>query len=167
MKKMTEDNLKNAFAGESQAHLKYLSFADKAAAESLPNVARLFKAASFSEQVHAANHLKTLSGIGKTSENLAGAMAGENFEVAEMYDAYMAVADRQGEKQAKMMFHAASEAEKVHSGLYARAKEAVDKGKDADLRAVQVCSMCGFTVEGDAPDKCPICGAPKQKFVKF
>jgi len=167
MKKMTEDNLKSAFAGESQAHMKYMSFADKAAAENFPGVARLFKAASFSEQVHATNHLRTLAGIGKTSENLAGAIAGENFEVAEMYDAYMAVADRQGEKEAKMRFHAANEAEKVHAGLYARAKETVDKGKDAEFPAIQVCSVCGFTIEGDAPDNCPICGAPKQKFVKF
>lgn len=167
MKKMTEDNLKAAFAGESQAHMKYMAFADKAAAERLANVARLFKATSYSEQVHATNHLKTLAGIGKTSDNLAAAMAGEDFEVAEMYDAYVAVAERQGEKEAVMRFHAASEAEKVHSGLYARAKQAVDQGKDADIKAVQVCSVCGFTVEGDAPDTCPLCGAPKAKFVAF
>lgn len=167
MKKMTEDNLKNAFAGESQAHMKYMAFADKAAAEKFSNVARLFKAASFSEQVHATNHLKTLAGIGKTSDNLAAAISGEDFEVAEMYDAYLAVAERQGEKEAVMRFHAASEAEKVHSGLYGRAKAAVDTGRDAEIKAVQVCSICGFTVEGDAPDKCPICGAPKAKFVQF
>jgi rubrerythrin len=167
MKKMTEDNLKGAFAGESQAHVKYMAFADKAAAEKFANVARLFKAASYSEQVHATNHLRTLAGIGKTSDNLASAISGEDFEVAEMYDAYLAVAERQGEKDAVMRFYAASEAEKVHSGLYARAKQAVDKGQDADIKAVQVCAVCGFTVEGDAPDKCPICGAPKDKFVKF
>ena len=167
MKKMTEDNLKAAFAGESQAHLKYLNFADKAAAEKFPNVARLFKAASYSEQVHAGNHLRTLAGIGSTSQNLAGALAGENFEVSEMYDAFLAVAERQGEKEAVMRFHVASEAEKVHSGLYARAKKTVDKGEDIDLKPVQVCSVCGFTIEGDAPDRCPICGAPKDKFVAF
>ncbi|MGD0784113.1 MAG: ferritin family protein, partial [Candidatus Aminicenantales bacterium] len=95
MKKMTEENLKSAFAGESQAHLKYLAFAEKAQQENLPNVARLFKANSFAEQVHAVNHLKTLSGVGKTADNLAAAVGGETFEFEEMYDAYKAVAERQ------------------------------------------------------------------------
>ncbi|MDH7512385.1 MAG: rubrerythrin family protein [Clostridiales bacterium] len=167
MKKMTEENLKNAYAGESQAHLKYLAFADAAEKEKLDNVARLFRAASFSEQVHAVNHLRTLSGIRKTANNLEAAMDGENFEVAEMYPAYMLVAESQGEKAAVMWLNAALQAEKVHVGLYKKAKEAVDEGKDLDSFAVHVCSVCGFTVEGEAPEKCPICGAPREKFVKF
>ncbi|HYA49074.1 MAG TPA: rubrerythrin family protein, partial [Burkholderiales bacterium] len=92
---MTQDNVGNALAGESQAHIKYLAFSEKAAAEDLPNVARIFKAASYSEQVHATNHLKTLAGVGGTKENLAAAAAGENFEVEEMYPAYLAVAQAQ------------------------------------------------------------------------
>jgi rubrerythrin len=167
MKKMTENNLKDALAGESQAHVKYAVFADKAEQEKFPNVARLFRASSFSEQVHAANHLKTLGAVGKTGDNLASAIGGETFEVEEMYDAYLAVAEKQGEKQAGMMFHRAMEAEKVHSGLYKKAKAAVEKNKDWEAVPVHVCSVCGFTMEGQAPDACPMCGAPKAKFVTF
>jgi rubrerythrin len=167
MKKMTEENLKNAYAGESQAHMKYLAFADAAEKEKFSNVARLFRANSFAEQVHATNHLRTLDGIRKTAENLKAAVEGENFEVEEMYPAYLKVAEDQGEKMAVVMFYRAMEAEKVHAGLYKRAKEVVDKGKDLGYFPVHVCSMCGFTVEGEAPDKCPVCGAPKEKFIKF
>jgi len=167
MRKMTEENLKNAFAGESQAHIKYLAFADKAQQENWPNAARLFRANSYSEQVHATNHLRTLDGVGKTADNLTAAVGGENFEVTEMYDAYKAVAERQGEKMALMMFERALKAEEVHAGLYKKAKEAVAKEKDVEATPIHVCSVCGFTMEGNAPDKCPVCGTPKEKFVKF
>jgi rubrerythrin len=167
MKKMTEEHLKNAYAGESQAHMKYLAFADAAEKEKFSNVARLFRANSYAEQVHATNHLRTLNGIGKTAQNLPAAENGENFEVEEMYPAYINVAENQGERMAATMFTWAMAAEKVHAGLYQRAKEVVDKGKDLDYFPVHVCSNCGFTMEGEAPDKCPVCGAPKQKFVKF
>ena len=70
MKKMTEEFLKSALAGESQAHVKYAAFAVKADEEKLPNVARLFRANSYAEQIHATNHLRTLGGIGKTAANL-------------------------------------------------------------------------------------------------
>ncbi|MGQ9673574.1 MAG: rubrerythrin family protein [Candidatus Aminicenantales bacterium] len=167
MRKMTEENLKSAYAGESQAHMKYLAFADVAEKEKLANVARLFRANSFAEQVHAINHLRTVGGIGTTGENLVAAMDGENFEVTEMYPAYKLVAENQEEKEAGMMFRAAMEAEKVHAGLYKRAKEAVEKGEDLEFFPIYVCSVCGFTVEGEAPEKCPVCGAPREKFIKF
>ena len=167
MKKMTEENVKGALAGESQAHLKYLAFAEAAEKEKLANIARLFRANSFAEQIHATNHLRTLGGIRKTAENLRAAIDGETFEVTEMYPAYIKVAEEQGEKTALMWFNAANIAEKVHAGLYKRAKESADKGKDLDYFPVHVCGVCGFTVEGEAPDKCPVCGAPKEKFVKF
>ncbi len=167
MKKMTEENVKSAFAGESQAHLKYLAFADAAEKEKLPNVARLFRANSFAEQVHATNHLRVLNGIGKTAANLQAALEGENFEVTEMYPAYLKVAENQSEKAAVMYFQSAMAAEKVHAGLYEKAKAAVEKGGDLEYFPIHVCSVCGFTVEGEAPDKCPVCGAPKEKFVKY
>lgn len=167
MNRKTEENLKSAFAGESQAHMKYKAFADAAEKEKLANVARLFRASSFSEQIHATNHLRTLAGIKKTSENLQTAANGENYEVTEMYPGFIKVGEKEGEKEAVMMFVRAMAAEKVHAGLYMRAKEAVDKGKDLGYFPVQVCGVCGFMVEGEAPDKCPICGAPKDKFVKF
>ncbi|OGD18021.1 MAG: rubrerythrin [Candidatus Aminicenantes bacterium RBG_16_63_14] len=167
MKKMTEENVKAALAGESQAHIKYLAFSEKAAAEKLPNIARAFKANAYAEQVHATNLLKTLGGIGPTKDNLDGAVGGENFEVEEMYPAYIAVAQSQGEKTAEKFFNWALAAEKVHAGIYRSAHTAVESGRDIDFKSIHVCSFCGFTMEGDAPDKCPVCGTPKDKFVTF
>jgi len=167
MKKMTDTHLKEAFAGESQAQMKYMAFAEAAEKENYKNVARLFNANSYAERVHATNHLRTLSQIGKTAANLQAAVEGETFEVEEMYPAYKVVAESQGEKAAVRMFNAALEAEKVHAGLYKRAKKAVDAGRDLEAFPIQVCTICGFTVEGGAPDKCPVCGAPKDKFKEF
>ena len=167
MKKMTEENVKAALAGESQAHIKYLAFAEKAVAEKLPNVARAFKANAYAEQIHATNHLKTLGGIGTTKENLDAAVGGENFEVEEMYPAYVVVAQAQGEKTAEKFFNWASAAEKVHAGVYRGALSAVASGRDIDFVPIHVCPFCGFTMEGDAPDKCPLCGTPKDKFLTF
>ncbi len=167
MKEKTEENLKNAFAGESQAHMKYLAFADKAEKENFSNVARLFRANSFAEQVHATNHLRILSGIKKTPENLQEAIEGETFEVEEMYPAYIKVAEEEQEKGAETVTKWALEAEKVHAVLYQKAKEAVEKGQDIEFKPVHVCQVCGFTTEGEAPDICPVCGALKEKFKKF
>ncbi len=167
MHKMTEENLQAAFAGESQAHMKYLNFAKKAAEEGKDNVARLFRATSFAEQAHASHHLDVLGGIESTSQNLGEAMAGENHEVEEMYPAFMAVADAQDEDDAYEAFDYALKAEVQHHDLYQRAKQAVDAGGDAQLDDIHVCSFCGQTIEGDAPDKCPVCRSPKKNFVKF
>ena len=167
MRKMTEENLKAAFAGESQAHIRYLIFAEAAEREGKPNIARLFRAIAYAEQVHAANHLGELGGIGKTPENLAEAIAGETFEVEEMYPAYDAVAELQGEKGAKRSIHYALEAEKIHARMYEKAKEAAEKGQDIELKTVYICPVCGYTVEGEAPEYCPVCGAPREKFKNF
>ena len=166
MQEATERNLKDAFAGESQAHMKYMVFADRAEREGLSNIARLFRAASFSEQIHAANHLKAL-GVGKTSENLDAAFSGESFEISSMYPEYMQVADVEGEKRALTSMHDAMEAEKVHAGLYARAKDSVAGGADMATLAIFVCPVCGYTMEGEAPERCPVCNAPSSKFVTF
>jgi rubrerythrin len=167
MRKMTEENLKNAFAGESQAHMKYVAFADKAEKENLPNIAKLFRANSFAEQVHATNHLRTLSGIGNTSENIKDAIEGETYEVEEMYPAYARVAEEQQEKGAETVTKWALEAEKVHAELYKKALDRVENGQDLEAQPIHVCQVCGFTVEGEAPDTCPVCGSPKEKFLKF
>jgi len=164
---MTEENLKNAFAGESQAHMKYLAFSEKAEKENFPNVARLFRANSYAEQIHATNHLRALAGIGKTPENIEAAMSGENFEVEEMYPAYIKIAEEQKEKAAENSTKWALAAEKVHAGLYERAKNSVEKGKDLDYFDIFICPVCGFTMEDEAPEKCPVCGTPKDKFKKF
>jgi rubrerythrin len=167
MKKMTEGNIRTAFAGESQAHMRYLIFAKKAEEESKPNIARLFRAVAFAEQVHATNHFKTLGDLGDTVDNLQEAIDGENYEVEEMYPAFDAVAKLQTEKEAIRSIHYAIEAEKVHSAMYTEAKQAAKNGKDAELDVIHICPVCGYTVEGDAPDTCPVCGVPKNKFVRF
>ncbi len=167
MKKMTEENVKAALAGESQAHVKYAAFAGKAEAEKLSNVARMFKANSFAEQVHATNYVRTLGALGPTKDNLAAAVGGETFEIDEMYPAYVQIAEAQGEKTAATFLKYALAAEKVHAGMYKAAQEAVAAGRDIAARPIHVCSVCGFTMEGEAPDNCPVCGAPKSKFVTF
>ncbi|MGB9701075.1 MAG: rubrerythrin family protein [Thermodesulfobacteriota bacterium] len=167
MHQMTKENLKSAFAGESQAHMKYTIFADKAEEEGFNNMARLFRAIAYAERVHAANHLNALNGINLTVDNLEVAMEGERFEVNEMYPAYKAVADLQDEKKAAKSMHYALEAEKIHEALYAEAKEAAKSGKDLDLKEIYICPVCGHTVVGKAPERCPICGVLGEKFKKF
>ncbi|HIE09340.1 MAG TPA: rubrerythrin family protein [Armatimonadetes bacterium] len=167
MREMTKENLQAAFAGESQAHMKYLVFSQKAEDEGLANVARLFRALAFAEQVHATNHLKTLGQLGNTAQNLDAAMGGETFEVEEMYPAYIEVAKAQGESEAQRSMERAMEAEKVHASLYRRAKEAVSQGRDAEIGPIYICEKCGWTVEGEPPETCPLCGAPKERFKEF
>lgn len=167
MKKMTEENLRAAFAGESQAHMRYLIFAREAEKEGYPNLSRLFKAVAFAEQVHATNHLKVLNGINASAENLQAAIDGETFEVNEMYPAYKEVAKLQGEKGAQRSTDWALQAEKIHAATYQKAKQAVENGKDVDSKKIFICEMCGYTVEGQAPDRCPICGAARDKFTMF
>ena len=165
MKEMTKTNLSEAFAGESQAHMKYMVFADLAEREGMPNIARLFRAASFAEQMHATAHFRALGGPGTTVNNLEAAIGGETFEVNEMYPAYMATAKEQQEKRAETSMFRAFEAEKVHAKLYTRAKESATAKKDFDFSAIYVCETCGWTVEGAAPEKCPLCNSTK--FRKF
>lgn len=167
MKKMTESFVRESFAGESQAHVKYLIFAEKAEKDGFPNVARLFRAASYAEQVHATNHLRVLDGIQGTAANLGVAIAGELFEVEEMYAAYRAVAEAQGEKRALRFMDWALAAEKAHAQMYTDAKQAVEAGGDIPAKDIWVCEVCGYTTDGEAPDVCPLCGAKHDRFRKF
>lgn len=168
MKKMTEKSLNEAFAGESMARMKYQAYADVAKSEGKENIARLFEATSYAERVHAINHARELGYIGSTTENLQGGIDGEGFEIDEMYPAYDAIAKLQGEKGAEKSIHFAIEAEKIHKVLYTDALAKAKDGGDIDDTTVYVCPKCGYTHKGsDVPDKCPICGVPKDKFVKF
>ncbi|HPP43041.1 MAG TPA: rubrerythrin family protein [Caldisericia bacterium] len=167
MKKMTENFLKEAFSGESMAHMKYLIFSEIAEKEGYSNIARLFKAISYAEQVHATNHFKNLGNIGKTNENLQSSIDGETFEVEEMYPVYNNTAKLQEEKGAEISTHYALEAEKIHSELYKMAKDLAEKNKDIEKEDIYICPVCGFTHIGEPPDKCPVCGALKDKFKKF
>jgi rubrerythrin len=167
MRQMTQDNLKAAFAGESQAHMKYTNFAERAEKDGRPNVARLFHAAAYAERIHASNHLRTLGGIEDTAANLTTAVGGETFEVDEMYPAYKATAEAQGETKALRIMDWALKAEVVHAELYKQAHKAVTEGKDLAAFDIWICSACGFTMEGEPPDVCPVCGAKHDKFRKF
>lgn len=160
----TTDNLKAAFAGESQANRKYLAFAQKAQAEGLPQIARLFRATAEAETVHAHNHLRVLGGVKTTLENLRAAIAGEAEEFTSMYPGFIAEAEKEGNKGALMSFKGAMAVEETHHGLYRQALAALEAGKDMPAAPIHVCGVCGHTVTGDAPDKCPVCGAPKARF---
>jgi rubrerythrin len=156
----TEDNLKDAFAGESQANRRYLAFAKKAEEEGHKQVAKLFRAAAEAETVHALNHLNIL-GVGITEENLKEAIKGEHYENTEMYPKFIEEAKTEGNEQANMSFSGANEVEKIHEELYKKALENLGKNEELDY---YVCSVCGNTVEGESPDVCIICGQPKEKF---
>jgi rubrerythrin len=168
MHQMTQNNLENAFAGESKAHMRYLIFADKAEQEGKVNVARLFRAIAYAERVHATNHLNALGGVAGTEENLALALEGENYEIQEMYPAYNNEAKMQNEQEAVKSTHYALEAEKNHAFLYKKTKELVSKGQDIDIGKINICPVCGYTAgQADAADICPVCGVKKEEFKQF
>ena len=167
MKRMTEKNLNDVFAGESMAHMRYLIFAKQAERDRMPNIARLFRAISFSEQAHATNHYRELGKPKSTAENLTTAIEGEEFEVAEMYPAYLEVAALQKERGAQWSFNYALQAEMIHAKLFQAAREKAEAGEDIQLDAMHICSTCGHTREEKAPDRCPLCGARKELFEAF
>ena len=172
MKKITESNLMSAFAGESQARMRYILFSERAEREGFANVSRLFEAIAYAEKVHARRGFENLShleggfstvsmagfGPGSTEKNLSIALEGEAFEVEEMYPAYISVAEKQGW---------AYEAEKVHIEMFRNAAESVRSGQDPEIPDIWVCEGCGSTVEDEAPEVCPICGAKRDRFRGF
>ena len=159
-------NLKAAFAGESQANRRYLAFARKAEEEGFSQVAKLFKAAAEAETIHALNHVSIMGEVKSTVENLKTAISGETFEHKEMYPEYLAVAKKEGNKQATWSFSVANKVEQIHADLFGKATEVLKSGKELPSIDYYVCGVCGNTVEGEAPEKCPVCGAPKAKFFK-
>ncbi len=162
----TVDNLKEAFAGESQANQRYRAFAKKAEKDGFANIAKLFRTTAEAERIHAEGHLKALDMIATTAENLESAVGGETYEFSEMYPPMLEKAEAEGHK-AKTMFRFALGAEAVHAKLYAKALEAVKKGIDLDVSEFYLCPVCGYIELGSAPEKCPICGAKGSIFEKF
>jgi rubrerythrin len=160
----TEDNLKEAFAGESQANRKYLAFAKKAEYEGFSNVARLFRTAAEAETIHALAHLGAMDGVKSTLENLRAAVGGETYEYTEMYPPMLQQAI-EDDHRAKRMFGLALKAEAVHAKLYQMALQAVEQGKDLTDNSFYLCPICGHIEVGAAPEACPICGAKKEKFL--
>ena len=157
-------NLKEAFAGESQANRKYLAFAKKADEEGYAQAAKLFRAAADAETVHALAHLKAMGGIKSTKENIQEAVNGETFEFTKMYPGMIDQASVDGEDEAEGSFTNANAVEQVHAKLY---KKYLDNLSSIPTTDIYVCQVCGNTVEGSAPDICPICASPKSKYKKI
>ena len=160
----TKENLEAAFAGESQANRKYLFFAEKADEEGHKRIARLFRAAAEAETVHARNHLRVLGGINSTRENLLVAIGGEHHEFTQMYPEFIKQAESDGNDKAKDSFDDANKVEEIHHGLYQAALAMLEKGQAMEEKPFYVCQHCGNTVEGEAPERCPVCGRPRSRF---
>jgi len=159
----TEQNLLDAFAGESQANRKYLAYAKQAEKEGFFQVAKLFRAAAEAETVHAHSHLRTLGKIQNTAENLKDAIAGETYEFKKMYPAMIADAQEESHKTGERSLSYANEVEKYHAALYENALAKMGGMEQVDY---YVCSVCGYTCEKEAPGTCPVCGANAKAFFK-
>jgi rubrerythrin len=162
----TDENLKAAFAGESQANRLYLAFAQKAEEEGFIQAAKLFKAAAEAETIHALNHVRITGQVKSTIDNLGTAISGESYEFKKMYPEFLAAAKDENNKQATWSFNVASKVEQVHANLFQKTIDALKNKKALENIDYYVCGVCGNTVEGAPPDKCPICGSPKEKFFK-
>lgn len=161
----TLDDLKTAFAGESQANRKYLAFARRAQRDGLPGIARLFRAAAEAETIHALGHLQSMEGVGDTRKNLEEAVAGETYEFTDMYPPMVERAEAEKHRGLKMLKYALA-AEMIHASLFSKALEALLAGKDLDVE-IYVCPVCGELEIGTPSEKCPICGALGSKFEKI
>jgi rubrerythrin len=162
----TDENLMSAFAGESQANRKYLAFAKKADADGLKQIARLFRAAAAAETVHAHAHLRVAGQVKDTVTNLQAAIAGEHHEFTTMYPDFIAGAVAEGRKAAQASFERANAVEQVHHALYSQALAAAQAGGDLPTADMYVCDVCGYTVAGEAPEVCPVCGARHDRFMR-
>jgi rubrerythrin len=162
----TLDNLKTAFAGESQANRKYLAFSRKAEKDGYPLIAKLFKAAAEAETIHALGHLNAMDGVGSTLENLKAAAAGETYEFTEMYPPMLEQAQKENHR-AKIMFGFALKAEEVHANLYKKALAALEAGSDFSGAEIYLCTVCGNIEVGKPTSKCSICNAPADRFQKI
>jgi len=163
----TSENVEFAFAGESQANRKYLFFAEKADEEGNKQIARLFRATAEAETVHARNHLKVVQGIKSTKDNLSAAISWENHEFTQMYPGFIKQAEGEQHDKARNSFDLANKVEEIHHGLFQAALGKLEKGQSMDEQPFYVCQICGNTVEGEAPEKCPVCGAPAKKFKRI
>lgn len=160
----TQDNLGEAFAGESQANRKYTFFAEKAEKEGQPEVARLFRAAAEAETVHAQAELGVMKGIGSTEANLEAAIGGEHHEFTSMYPQFIKQAEADKADSAKRIFNFANQVEEIHHGFFQNALNSIKAGSKMSAEPYFVCQVCGNTVLGEAPERCPICGVPRSSF---
>ena len=159
----TQANLMDAFAGESQANRKYLAYAKKAEKDGKLNAAKLFKAASDAETIHALKHFEVAGNVSTTVDNLQDGIAGETHEYQEMYPEFVKTAEAEGNKAALLSFTYAMKAEEVHAKLY---RDALENLKQTEEVFYYLCPVCG-NIEKVRPDKCSICGASGDKFIKY
>ena len=167
MEYKTEKNLQEAFAGESQANRRYIFFADKADKEGYTQIARLFRAAADAETVHARNHFNAMDAVGATKENVMAASVGEHYEFTRMYPVFIDQAEQERNTRAQRTFEYANEVEQVHHGHFEEALKALNEGSQLKDESYFVCQVCGNTVPGEAPEKCPVCGATSKAFKKI
>jgi len=167
MEYRTEKNLLDAIAGESQANRRYLFFAEKAEKEGHSQVARLFRAAAEAETVHARNHLNAMDAIGETEANLMAAAIGENYEFTQMYPGFIDRAEAEENSRAKRSFVLANEVEQIHHWYFEETLKELKEGKELKEETFFVCQVCGNTVTGEPPERCPICGASHSQFKKM
>jgi rubrerythrin len=168
-------NLQTAYVGESNTRAKYTSFAVKASEEGFQDVASLFRAAARAEQIHAENHARVIRKfgvdpqctiheitVGSIAENLAAAIAGEEYERDVMYPAFVAEAQSAKQPAAERTFNWALEAQREHARLYRAALDKLDTGKPQVT--YYVCLVCGYTTADGDFARCQICSNPREKF---
>jgi len=166
MSDQTNKNLKVAFAGECQAFRRYLAYAKKAEEEGLPNMARLFRVIAEAEIIHANKHLEALREVKSTLENTESALKGESEEATGMYPMFVYQAKRDSDNDALNSFFYAQEAESTHFNLFEKALLALKEGKDPEVGELWICKVCGYTVEGQPPEKCYTCGEGREAFIR-
>ncbi len=163
----TEQNLRDAFAGETQARSKYDYFASVAKKEGYEQIAAIFQATANNEKEHAKLWFKALQGIGTTTENLAAAAAGENYEWTDMYDRFAREADEEGFHQLAEQFRGVAAIERSHEERYRALLKNIEMQKvfEKSEETMWECRNCGHLVMGKkAPDVCPVCNHPQSYF---
>jgi len=163
----TEENLKAAFAGESQARNKYTYFAKVARKEGYHYIAKIFEETADNEQQHAKDEFKLLNGIGDTVANLKEAIAGEDYETVTMYPTFAKEAEEEGNQEAATLFKEIAEVEEEHRERYKKLLAMVENGTvyKREKPIKWKCSKCGYIHEGtEPPEKCPSCKHPKEYY---
>jgi len=163
MKEKTRENVYTAFIGEAKAYFRLLAYAEKAEEEEVPQIALLFRAVAEAERVHATRHLNLVKDllVKDTDTNLLDSFKREQSISENEYPEMIRAAEDEGETQAATTFSHARDAEAYHAKLYERALYQVIKNT---VKAYQVCQVCGYVTDKKAPEKCPVCGAPREKF---
>ncbi len=159
-----KDAMYQAYTGESKAALRLKVFAEKAVQEGYPQLARLFKVISFSEEIHGKRALRLLREVKSTEENLADSFESETRVAGVAYDNFTKRAEEVGDKAASLYFSQSKDVEEVHAKLY---KEAMNHVIEERETTYYVCEVCGYVSDGILPDECPVCGVGKEKFVGF